>query len=116
MMAVVCLCYQKKYEFYLSQAAKDNDIKSLKCSLTKKENKMNELGSKLLAMETKLKQEIECKNSQISTLHKKFDDVKDLIASESSIYSSRIANIISGAEPSDQESGSVTAGNLVAMT
>ena len=110
----------------MSQAAKDNDIKYLKCSLTKKENKLKEMGSKVLAMETKLnaserhsrmlQQEIECKESRMFMLHKKFDDVKELIASESSIYSSRIADIISRAEPSDQESGSVTAGNLVAMT
>ena len=44
--------------------------------------------------------DIEYKDRQIAMLHKKFEDIKALIASESSIYSPRIADIIGGAGPS----------------
>ncbi len=82
--------------------------------------KLQDMETKMRSSERQthqLQQENECKNRQISQLKKRFEDVKDLIASESSIYSSRIADIImNGDEPSDQEEVSTAAGSLAAMT
>ena len=78
------------------------------------QDKIDDLNISLKGSATDLilaKYDVECKNRQIALLNKKFqvEDVKDLIASEASIYSSRIAGIIGGAEQSEQEPNSVAA-------
>ena len=76
------------------------------------QDKIDDLNISLKGSATDLiiaKYDAECKNRQIALLHKKFEDIKDLIASEASIYSSRIAGIIGGAEQSEQEPNSVAA-------
>lgn len=76
------------------------------------QGKIDDLNLSLKGSATDLilaKYDVECKDKQIALLHKKFEDVKDFIASEAPIYSFRISGLIGGAEQSEQEPNSITA-------